>query len=46
MRNQPLISVIMSAHNANLDYLKEAVQSILKQTYENFEFIIVNDINS
>ena len=46
MKEFPLISVVMSVHNAVMDYLKEAVQSILKQTYENFEFIIVNDINS
>lgn len=39
------ISIIMSVFNG-LPYLKEAVNSILKQTYTNFEFIIVNDASS
>lgn len=37
-----MISVIMSVYNAE-QYLKEAVDSVLRQTYKNFEFIIVND---
>ena len=39
---KPLVSVIMSAYNAQ-NYLKESIESILNQTYENFEFIIIND---
>jgi glycosyltransferase involved in cell wall biosynthesis len=38
----PLVSVVMSVYNAG-EYLREAVESILKQTYKNFEFIIVDD---
>ncbi|MFH1561035.1 MAG: glycosyltransferase family 2 protein [Patescibacteria group bacterium] len=41
-RKQPLISVVMPAYNAG-SYLVEAIESVLGQTYENFEFIIVND---
>lgn len=41
--NELLISVIMSVFNADLDYLGESVKSILGQTYEYFEFIIVCD---
>ncbi len=37
-----LVSIIMPVKNGE-KYLKEAVQSILNQTYKNFEFIIVND---
>ena len=37
-----MISVIMSVYNAE-KYLKEAIESILNQTYQDFEFIIVND---
>ena len=36
------ISVLMSVHNGS-DYLKEAIQSVLDQTFKNFEFIIVDD---
>jgi len=37
-----MISVVMSVYNAE-KYLKEAIDSILNQTYQDFEFIIVND---
>lgn len=36
------ISVIMPVYNAG-KYLEEAIQSILNQTYKDFEFIIIND---
>jgi glycosyltransferase involved in cell wall biosynthesis len=39
---QPLISVIMPVFNAD-KYLKDAIDSILNQTYSNFEFIIIDD---
>ena len=42
MKNQPLVSVIMSVYNGE-KYLDEAIQSVLDQTYKNFEFIIIND---
>lgn len=39
---QTLVSVVMSVHNGGR-YLKEAIGSILDQTFPNFEFIIVDD---
>jgi len=39
---KPKISVIMSVYNGE-GYLREAVESILNQTFTDFEFIIVND---
>ncbi|MBD3842801.1 MAG: glycosyltransferase [Campylobacterales bacterium] len=42
MRNKASISVVMSVCNGE-KYLAEAIESILNQTYKNFEFIIVND---
>jgi|SRR5579872_44193 len=39
---KPKISTIMSVYNG-MPFLKEAVKSILAQTYKNFEFIIVDD---
>jgi len=39
---QPQISVVMPAYNSEL-YIDEAVNSILKQTFADFELIIIND---
>jgi len=39
------ISVIMSAYNSE-QYLNEAIESILNQTFGNFEFIITDDCSS
>jgi glycosyltransferase involved in cell wall biosynthesis len=38
----PLVSVVMPVYNASA-FLHEAIQSILAQTFTNFEFIIIND---
>lgn len=42
MSENPMISVVMSVYNAE-KYLDEAIESILNQTYKDFEFIIIND---
>lgn len=42
LQKKLLVSVIMPVYNAG-EYLVEAIESILKQTYKNFELIIVND---
>lgn len=39
----PAISVIMSCYNESKDDLDRSISSILKQSYKNIEFIIVND---
>lgn len=39
---EPKVSVIMPAYNSE-KYIKEAIESILNQTYKNFEFIIIDD---
>lgn len=38
----PLISVVMSCYNAER-WLAESIESVLSQTWRNFEFIIVDD---
>ena len=40
-----MISVIMSVFNGE-KYLRESIESILNQTYSDFEFIIINDDSS
>ncbi len=37
------ISVIMPTYNTEIQMLQEAVNSILNQTFQDFEFIIIND---
>ena len=37
------ISVVMATYNTELSMLKEAVDSILDQTFKDFEFIIIDD---
>lgn len=41
----PLISVIVPTYNS-IEFIKEAVESVLKQKYTNFELIIVNDAST
>ena len=36
------VSIIMPAYNAE-KYIGEAIESILSQTYTDYEFIIIND---
>lgn len=37
-----MLSVIMSVFNAD-NYLRDSIESVLSQTYKDFEFIIIND---
>lgn len=40
--NTPLVSIIIPAYNAEL-YIEKAINSILNQSYQNFEIIVTND---
>jgi len=39
----PMVSVIMATFNEPVRYIKESIESILNQTFTNFEFIIIDD---
>lgn len=43
--SQPLVSVVMNTHNYG-KFIKEAIDSILNQTYSNFELIIIDDAST
>src|ERR1700712_3200957 len=40
--NNPLVTVLMPAYNAE-KYIAEAISSVLKQSFTDFELLIVND---
>lgn len=44
-QDYPLVSVIMPAYNTE-KYISEAIDSILNQTYKNFEFFIIDDCST
>lgn len=41
MRNLPIISIITPSYNQG-EFLEECIKSVLSQSYENFEFIIID----
>lgn len=42
MKNEPLVSVIMPVYNSE-KFVEQAVESVIKQTYRQWELIIIND---
>ena len=43
---KPLISVVIPVYNAEPQYLRECIESILAQTYDNFEICIADDAST
>src|SRR5205809_2219344 len=44
--NQPLISVITPIYNTSVQWLSEAIESVLAQAYENWELLLIDDGSS
>ena len=45
MESQPLVSVIMPSYNAE-KYIADSIESVLNQTYQNWELLITDDCSS
>lgn len=43
MSDNKTTSIVFTAHNSNEKYVKEAINSILNQSYQNFEILIMDD---
>jgi glycosyltransferase involved in cell wall biosynthesis len=43
VQTSPVISVVMPTYNTPLEYLRKSVESILKQTFADFELLIIDD---
>ena len=39
----PKVSVLTPIYNTKIEYLKEAIESILSQTFKDFEYLLLND---
>lgn len=44
-RSQPLVSVVTPVYNGER-YLAECIESVLRQTYQNWEYVIVNNCST
>ena len=41
--NNPLVSVIIPTYKRTVEYVSKAVQSVLNQTYQNIEIVVIDD---
>jgi glycosyltransferase involved in cell wall biosynthesis len=46
LKKRPLISIVMPVYNPNLGYLREAIESVVNQSYQNWEFCIADDCST
>jgi glycosyltransferase involved in cell wall biosynthesis len=45
MQTKPLVSVLMSVYNGER-YIRESIDSVLGQSYENFELLVIDDCST
>ena len=44
--SMPLISIILPIYNSNKKRLSQSIESVLSQSFKDFEFIIINDAST
>lgn len=45
MKNTPLVSILITAYNSE-KYIRKTIESVKKQSYKNWELIIINDCST
>jgi len=43
---EPLVSIILPSFNPRKEWIEKAIQSVIIQTYKNFELLIIDDASS
>lgn len=46
LKQRPLISIIVPTYNTNLKHLKECIESVLRQSYDNWQLCIADDAST
>ena len=46
LKYKPLISIVIPVYNVKREYLEECIDSVLNQTYDNFEICIADDCST
>ena len=45
-KDNPIVSIILPAYNGREEWLSESIQSVLNQTFMDFELIIIDDAST
>lgn len=46
LKSRPLVSVIVPTYNTNLAHLRECLESVISQTYDNWELCVADDAST